>query len=214
VNGMLLRRLDSAELRATTDEELLARFVSGDYSAFDVIVGRYEERLLNFVYRFLNDQETAQDVVQETFLRVYRKRKEYKAIAHFSTWLFTIAGNLAKSELRRRKRWRFLSLDSGGDDDERPVDLPDERHLPDDVVADRMTEARIQEAINALPPKYRQAVLLRDVEGMSYQEIAQIANCPVGTIKSRVNRARLKLQKKLRIDGRDNGLGDFSDTER
>jgi RNA polymerase sigma-70 factor (ECF subfamily) len=211
---MLLRRLDSAELRATTDEELLARFVSGDYSAFDVIVGRYEERLLNFAYRFLNDQETAQDVVQETFLRVYRKRKEYKAIAHFSTWLFTIAGNLAKSELRRRKRWRFLSLDSGGDDDERPVDLPDERHLPDDVVADRMTEARIQEAINALPPKYRQAVLLRDVEGMSYQEIAQIANCPVGTIKSRVNRARLKLQKKLRIDGRDNGLGDFSDTER
>jgi RNA polymerase sigma-70 factor (ECF subfamily) len=210
---MLLRRLDSAELRATTDEELLARFVSGDYSAFDVIVGRYEERLLNFVYRFLNDQETAQDVVQETFLRVYRKRKEYKAIAHFSTWLFTIAGNLAKSELRRRKRWRFLSLDSGGDDDERPVDLPDERHLPDDVVADRMTEARIQEAINALPPKYRQAVLLRDVEGMSYQEIAQIANCPVGTIKSRVNRARLKLQKKLRIDGRDNGLGGFSDTK-
>jgi RNA polymerase sigma-70 factor (ECF subfamily) len=211
---MLLRRLDSAESRTTTDEELLARFVSGDYSAFDVIVGRYEERLLNFAYRFLNDQETAQDVVQETFLRVYRKRKEYKAIAHFSTWLFTIAGNLAKSELRRRKRWRFLSLDSGGDDDERPVDLPDERHLPDDVVADRMTEARIQEAINALPPKYRQAVLLRDVEGMSYQEIAQIANCPVGTIKSRVNRARLKLQKKLRIDGRDNGLGDFSDTER
>jgi RNA polymerase sigma-70 factor (ECF subfamily) len=210
---MLLRRLDSAELRATTDEELLARFVSGDYSAFDVIVGRYEERLLNFAYRFLNDQETAQDVVQETFLRVYRKRKEYKAIAHFSTWLFTIAGNLAKSELRRRKRWRFLSLDSGGDDDERPVDLPDERHLPDDVVADRMTEARIQEAINALPPKYRQAVLLRDVEGMSYQEIAQIANCPVGTIKSRVNRARLKLQKKLRIDGRDNGLGGFSDTK-
>jgi RNA polymerase sigma-70 factor (ECF subfamily) len=210
---MLLRRLDSAELRATTDEELLARFVSGDYSAFDVIVGRYEERLLNFTYRFLNDQETAQDVVQETFLRVYRKRKEYKAIAHFSTWLFTIAGNLAKSELRRRKRWRFLSLDSGGDDDERPVDLPDERHLPDDVVADRMTEARIQEAINALPPKYRQAVLLRDVEGMSYQEIAQIANCPVGTIKSRVNRARLKLQKKLRIDGRDNGLGGFSDTK-
>jgi RNA polymerase sigma-70 factor (ECF subfamily) len=210
---MLLRRLDSAELRATTDEELLARFVSGDYSAFDVIVGRYEERLLNFTYRFLNDQETAQDVVQETFLRVYRKRKEYKAIAHFSTWLFTIAGNLAKSELRRRKRWRFLSLDSGGDDDERPVDLPDERHLPDDVVADRMTEARIQEAINALPPKYRQAVLLRDVEGMSYQEIAQIANCPVGTIKSRVNRARLKLQKKLRIDGRDNGLGGFGNTE-
>jgi RNA polymerase sigma-70 factor (ECF subfamily) len=210
---MLLRRLDSAESRTTTDEELLARFVSGDYSAFDVIVGRYEERLLNFAYRFLNDQETAQDVVQETFLRVYRKRKEYKAIAHFSTWLFTIAGNLAKSELRRRKRWRFLSLDSGGDDDERPVDLPDERHLPDDVVADRMTEARIQEAINALPPKYRQAVLLRDVEGMSYQEIAQIANCPVGTIKSRVNRARLKLQKKLRIDGRDNGLGGFSDTK-
>jgi RNA polymerase sigma-70 factor (ECF subfamily) len=210
---MLLRRLDSAESRTTTDEELLARFVSGDYSAFDVIVGRYEERLLNFAYRFLNDQETAQDVVQETFLRVYRKRKEYKAIAHFSTWLFTIAGNLAKSELRRRKRWRFLSLDSGGDDDERPVDLPDERHLPDDVVADRMTEARIQEAINALPPKYRQAVLLRDVEGMSYQEIAQIANCPVGTIKSRVNRARLKLQKKLRIDGRDNGLGGFGNTE-
>ncbi|HQE62853.1 MAG TPA: sigma-70 family RNA polymerase sigma factor, partial [Candidatus Latescibacteria bacterium] len=95
-----------------TDEDLLAQSLDGSVNAFEVIVNRYKDRLFNFVVRFVGDQETAEDIVQETFLRAYRNRDTFQAVAKFSTWIYTIAGNLAKSELRRRKRWRFLSLGS------------------------------------------------------------------------------------------------------
>ena len=118
---------------------------------------------------------------------------------------FTIAGNLAKSELRRRKRWRLFSLHRDSDSDT-GIELPDESFRPDKVAESSMTDVQIQDAIRSLPENYRQVILLRDVEGMSYQEIAEIVDCPVGTVKSRVNRARIKLQQKLRQEGRDVGL--------
>lgn len=189
-----------------SDEELLARVVGGDTGAFDVIVSRYKDRLYNFAFRFVGDSDTAEDIVQETFLRAFRKRREYRAIANFSTWIFTITGNLAKSELRRRKRWRFLSLDWTPEKDGNTLELPDESYRPDNNTETVLVERCIQEAMDALPANYRQAVVLRDIEGLSYQEIAEIANCPLGTVKSRVNRARLKLQQKLRAHGKDAGL--------
>jgi RNA polymerase sigma-70 factor (ECF subfamily) len=188
-----------------SDVQLLAAVVLGDVVAFEKIVNRYKGRLYNFVFRFVGDQETAEDIVQETFLRAYRRRKEYRAIANFSTWLFTIAGNLAKSELRRRKRWRFLSLD-WDDDAGNGMEIADESLRPDTMAESSMTDMRIQEAIDTLPANYRQVVILRDIEGLSYQEIAEIARCPVGTVKSRVNRGRLRLQQKLKVDGKDVGL--------
>ena len=178
--------------------------------AFDVIVSRYNNRLLNFVFRFVGNRDVAEDIVQETFLRVFRKRHAYKAIANFSTWLFTIAGNLAKSELRRRKRWRFLSLDWTNEDDEKGFELPDKSKLPDEIISDRLTNADVQKAIRSLPIRYREAIILRDIDGMAYQEIADILKCPIGTVKSRVNRARLKLQKKLKVYGSDNEKADYS----
>ena len=189
-----------------SDEELLARVVSGDINAFNIIVARYKDRLYNFAFRFVGDPDTAEDIVQETFLRAFKKRKEYRAIANFSTWIFTITGNLAKSELRRRKRWRFLSLDWSPAGDGNGMELPDESYRPDRSTETVLVETSIQEAMESLPPNYRQAVILRDIEGMSYQEIAKIAHCPLGTVKSRVNRARLKLQQKLRVHGKDIGL--------
>jgi RNA polymerase sigma-70 factor (ECF subfamily) len=188
-----------------SDAEILAEVAAGDIDAYGKIVGRYRGRLYNFVFRFVSDRETAEDIVQETFLRAFRKRKEYRAIANFSTWLFTIAGNLAKSELRRRKRWRFFSLHRD-DDSETGIELPDETYRPDKVVESSLADDQIHEAIAALPENYRQVILLRDVEGMAYQEIAEIVDCPVGTVKSRVNRARLKLQQRLKNEGRDAGL--------
>ena len=199
-----LRRMPKKE--ETSDEELLAKVVGGDTGAFEVIVSRYKDRLYNFAFRFVGDWDTAEDIVQETFLRAFRKRREYRAIANFSTWIFTITGNLAKSELRRRKRWRFLSLDWAPDGDNNAMELPDESYRPDNNTETVLVERSIQEAMESLPANYRQAVVLRDIEGMSYQEIAEIANCPLGTVKSRVNRARLKLQQKLRAHGRDAGL--------
>ena len=94
-----------------SDQEILLNLDKRDIGDFNILVDRYKNRLINFVFRFVKDFDTSEDIVQETFMRVYRKRHEYKAIANFSTWIFTIAGNLAKSELRRRKRWKFLSID-------------------------------------------------------------------------------------------------------
>jgi RNA polymerase sigma-70 factor (ECF subfamily) len=193
------------DLGDMTDAEILAEVASGNIDAYGRIVSRYRGRLFNFVLRFVGDRETAEDIVQETFLRAFRKRKEYRAIANFSTWLFTIAGNLAKSELRRRKRWRLFSLHRD-DDSDTGIELPDESFRPDRVAESSLADVQIQDAILALPENYRQVILLRDVEGMSYQEIAEIVKCPVGTVKSRVNRARLKLQQKLKNEGRDVGL--------
>ena len=179
-----------------SDEELLQDTVGGDLRAFDVIVGRYRDRLLNFVFRFLGDRTAAEDVVQETFLRVFRKSKDYRASARFSTWLFTIAGNLAKSELRRRKRWRFTSL-GWNEEAEQHIEIPDDRPRPDAFAETEIATEAIQEAIESLPPNHRQVVILSDIQGMAYEEIAQIVGCPVGTVKSRINRGRLRLQKKL-----------------
>ena len=188
-----------------TDVEILADVATGDIDAYGKIVNRYRGRLYNFLFRFVGERETAEDIVQETFLRAFRKRKEYRAIANFSPWLFTIAGNLAKSELRRRKRWRLFSLHKD-DENDTVMDLPDESFRPDTVTESSIADVQIQQAILSLPEKYRQVVLLRDVEGLSYQEISEISKCPVGTVKSRVNRARLKLQQKLKNEGRDVGL--------
>ena len=188
-----------------SDGEILSEVAGGDVEAYGKLVHRYRGRLYNFVFRFVGDPETAEDIVQETFLRAFRKRTEYKAIANFSTWLFTIAGNLAKSELRRRKRWRLFSVDRDEESDT-GLDLPDESFRPDMVTESSITDVQIQRAIDTLSDNYRQVVLLRDVDGLSYQEVSEIVNCPVGTVKSRVSRARMKLQQKLRNEGRDVGL--------
>jgi RNA polymerase sigma-70 factor, ECF subfamily len=180
-----------------SDRDVLFNLVDEDINDFDILVQRYKNRLMNFVYRFVKDFDVAEDIVQETFLRVFRKRHEYKAIANFSTWIFTIAGNLAKSELRRRKRWKFLSIDAVNED-EKTFELPDTGMEPDRVTSVKMLEESVQSAIDSLKSKYKEALILRDVEGMSYQQISDIVGVPVGTVKSRVNRARLRIQKKLK----------------
>lgn len=179
-----------------SDQDVLFRLVDENVDSFNILVHRYKNRLINFVYRFVKDYDVAEDIVQETFLRVFRHRHNYKAIANFSTWIFTIAGNLAKSELRRRKRWKLFSVDAV-DEDEKKFDIPDTKILPDRATSVSMLEESIQDAIETLQVKYKEALILRDIEGMSYKQIADITGVPVGTVKSRVNRARKKLQKKL-----------------
>lgn len=180
-----------------SDEDLLARSLTGDLGAFEVIVNRYKDRLFNFVLRFVKDQQTAEDIVQETFLRAYRNRHSFQAVAKFSTWIYTIAGNLAKSELRRRKRWRFLSIGTQNEETGMTFELPDTGAPPDSRTETALAESRIQEALTQLPERYREAVVLRDIEGLDYDEISQIIGCPLGTVKSRINRGRLRLQEEL-----------------
>lgn len=180
-----------------SDEDLIERFQNGDLYAFDLIVKRYKNQLLNFVYRFLGNAEEAEDLVQETFLRVYRNRKAYQKVAKFSTWIYTIAGNLAKTELRKRKRRKFFSISDLGYN-EKDYDISDEAYNPEKDVDGRMKEEIIYKEIEDLSPKFREVILLRDVQQLSYEEISQIVNIPLGTVKSRVNRGRLKLQEKLK----------------
>lgn len=179
-----------------TDEELIARFQNGDAYAFDLLVKRYKDPLLNFIYRFIGDLVESEDIVQETFFRVYKNKHYYKEVAKFSTWIYTIAGNLAKTELRRRKRRKVFSIHK-----ETPIDkeleLPDLKSDPEKEVNTIVTEKIIQKAISSLPQKFRQVIVLRDIQGFSYEEISSIIKVPLGTVKSRVNRARLKLQDDL-----------------
>lgn len=189
-----------------SDEELIARFQKGDEYAFDQIVRRYKDPLLNFVYRFVGDTIEAEDIVQDTFYRVYKNKHYYKEVAKFSTWIYTIAGNLSKTELRRRRRRKFFSIHSDSKT-EKEYELPDISKSPETKANSNVTEKIIHNAISKLPPKFRQVIVLRDVQEFSYEEIASILKVPLGTVKSRVNRARLRLQDDLKFL-----VGDLNDT--
>lgn len=180
-----------------TDEQLIARFQEGDEYAFDLLVKRYRDPLMNFIFRFVGDKTDSEDILQETFLRLYKNKHYYKEIAKFSTWIYTIAGNLAKTELRKRKRRNLFSIHNFMAT-EKDYELPDKGITPDKHANAVITDTEIQKAIDKLSPKFKQVILLRDIQGFSYEEISQIVNIPLGTVKSRVNRARLKLQVNLK----------------
>lgn len=178
------------------DEELIERFQNGDVYAFDLIVQRYKEPLINFIYYYLGNRLDAEDVVQETFIRLYKKKDMYRKIAKFSTWIYTIASNLAKTELRKRKRRRTLSLSKIGYDD-KDFEIPDEELKPDSIVENEMKFDFIKKEIDKLPDRFKEVVVLRDMEQLSYEEISDILHIPIGTVKSRVNRGRKRLQSNL-----------------
>ncbi|MBC7187710.1 MAG: sigma-70 family RNA polymerase sigma factor [Calditrichaeota bacterium] len=179
-----------------TDEELIAKFQNGDLYAFDVLVRRYKNQLMNFVCRFVGNREEAEDIVQDTFVRLYRNKHSYRRIARFSTWIYTIAGNLAKTELRKRKGRRLLAISQLGCED-KDYEIEDSAFDPEQEVDGTMKGAIIQREIDRLPPKFREVIILRDIQELSYEEISEIIKAPLGTVKSRVNRARLRLQKRL-----------------
>ena len=194
----MMTKKNEDKLNNITDEQLIAKFQQGDVQAYDVLVRRYKDQLLNFIYRFVGNRSDAEDIVQETLLRVYKNKHMYKEIAKFSTWVYTIAGNLAKTELRRRKRHKIFSV-SNFVNEERDYDIPDKAHSPEKQVDSTIQEAIIQKAIEKLPVKFKEVIILRDIQGFAYEEISQILSIPLGTVKSRVNRGRLKLQEDLKF---------------
>lgn len=188
-----------ALLQQMSDEDLMEQFQAGTVEAFNILVERYSERLMHYLYGFLGDARRCEDLLQETFLRVYRNRHSYQRIAKFSTWLYTIAGNLARSEYRKRKRRRVYSIQSvNRDDEEYEIALPDETFSPDKHAESIIQDKYIQEALSSIPSDFREVVVLRDVQQLTYEEIAQITGLPMGTVKSRINRGRTKLQALLK----------------
>jgi RNA polymerase sigma-70 factor, ECF subfamily len=190
--------LTDKKLSDLTDEELILEFQKNNtIKAYEILVQRYKNPLTNYVYRFLGDYEACADIVQETMIKVYRNKDSYKSIAKFSTWIYTIAGNLARTEYQRRKRRNIFSISSYGEDDE-TFDIPDESARPDVITDSGIKDEIIQKALLKVSDSYREMVILRDIQDMSYEEIAEVTGITVGTVKSRINRGRNQLQKLLK----------------
>ena len=180
-----------------TDEELIARFQKGDEQAYTELVIRYRDKLMTFVFRFVNDMEQAEDIIQDTMLKLYTHKHYYRNIAKFSTWIYTIAGNLAKTELRKKKTRKVTNISQMGPED-RDYELPSVAPETDEIVQSEYIEKKIQAAIQNLPLHFRTVTILRDIQELSYEEISKIVEVPLGTVKSRINRARLQLQNELK----------------
>ena len=185
-------------LNEFSDEELILEFqTNGTERAFEILVQRFKNPLTNFVYRFLGDYDGCADIVQDTFVKVYRYKDSYSSLAKFSTWIYTIAGNLARTEYQRRRRRNFFSISSYGDE-EKTFEIPDNSYRPDVTADASMKNEIIQKALLKVRDSYREAVILRDIQELSYEEIAEIMQIEVGTVKSRINRGRAELQKYLK----------------
>lgn len=175
------------------DSGLVAAFLDGESRAFTELADRYHGRLLNFVYRTTGDRERAEDLVQETFIRVYRHLHRFDQSRKFSTWVYTIASNLAKNELRNRSRnplVLFQVIKKNSEADDRPLEWEDNTYRPDDLFRKRHLREMVERAVEQLPEHHRTVFVLRELEGKTYEEIAEITESNLGTVKSRLNRAR------------------------
>jgi len=192
------------ELRdsAASDHALLEAIRTGDDDAFAQLVSRYRNQITSYIYRMTSDYDGAVDLTQETFVRVYRAADRYQQSHAFSTYIYRIATNLAISELRKRKRRRLVSLtgffQSTDTTEGHEFNPPDERPLQDTELVDAERRTAVQRAIATLPEKYRAPLILRDVEGKSYDDISRILGTSEGTVKSRISRARGFLREKMR----------------
>ena len=172
---------------------IIARHLAGDERAFGEILARYRSRLLMFIYRMIGDRERAEDLVQEAFIRIHRHLHRFDSTRKFSTWAYTIASNLAKNELRNRSRNPLVYYQSArarGDEDQRPLQFEDLTSRPDEMYAERRLKELVDATVERLSPHHREVFVLRELEGKSYEEIAEMTNCNLGTVKSRLNRAR------------------------
>ena len=180
-------------LKTLDDADVVASFLEGEERAFQELVARYQTRLLNFIYRTIGDREKAEDLVQEVFIRVYRHIGRFDQSKKFSTWIYTIASNLAKNELRNRSRnplVLFQTIRKNWQDDDRPLQFEDSSTRPDDLYRKRHLRALVESSVAQLPEHHREVFVLRELEGKSYEEIAEITSTNLGTVKSRLNRAR------------------------
>lgn len=182
------------------DNALISAYLKGNEYALEVLVSRYRSKLVNYLYTLIHDYELAMDLAQEAFIRVYRNADRYEGRYQFSTWLYRIATNLAIDEMRRRQRkGRFflhnvMTLLQG---DRTDLPLPDLRDCPEKALDRKEKVSLLEKAIDSLPEKYRLAFVLKEVEDVSYQEMSEILHVSLGTVKSRIHRAKMLLREKL-----------------
>jgi len=194
----------AAEIRpGDADLLLVQRTVAGDKKAFELLVIKYQRRIERLIGRMVRDVDLVEDIAQETFIRAYRALHQFRGEAQFYTWLYRIAVNTAKKALVDMKRDPTVpeaALRANEDDDEtyRPGNEPTTDETPDTVLAAKEIAAAVNAAMEALPAELRQAVTLREIEGLSYEEIAEVMNCPIGTVRSRIFRAREAISARVK----------------
>ncbi len=188
-----------ADLREIRDEDLIVQVQNGQRRAYDELVFRYKGRLFSFILRMVKDPGLAEELTQETLIRVYVHAAKYREIAKFSTWVFTIATNLVRNKMRQRsRRPRLVSLNPAPEDDEMPVDPPDHAADPSETIQRAELDRIMAEATAKIPEKYRVPFLLREVEQLSYEEIQQVTGLKLGTVRSRINRARNRFRQAIK----------------
>jgi len=186
-----------------SDAMLVARTVAGDQRAFELLVIKYQRRVERLIGRMVRDVDLVEDIAQETFIRAYRALHQFRGDAQFYTWLYRIAVNTAKKFLLDMKRDRTVSDSALGPKDEDDETFhrrnePSTDETPESVLAAKEIGQAVSEALAALPEDLRQAITLREMEGMSYEDIAQLMACPIGTVRSRIFRAREAISAKVR----------------
>jgi len=187
------------EINSMSDEEMLTYCKTADQETVrrcvSILARRYESSLLNYIFRMVGDRDIAEDLLQETFVRIYRKSREYRKIARFSTWLYKIATNLSLNEIRNRRHRPLLTLNlpvDSGEGGEEMVSLleSEDNKLPIRMLQDRELAGLVTDTLDELPEAYRMVIILCDMENFSYQEAAEVLGVQPGTIGSRLARAR------------------------
>ena len=184
-----------------TDEQLIKNFQNGDVDAFDKLVNKYKDRIYNFIYRFVKDVPMAEDLAQDTFLKLYTHKNSYREIAKFSTWLYTIAHNLAKTEFRKRNRRKTYSVSDLSTADREFAISSDKNIVIDKNSSVQDFNVAIMDSLSELSEEFQIMIILRDFQELSYEVISNIMEVPIGTVKSRINRGRIKLVKLLKEKG-------------
>jgi RNA polymerase sigma-70 factor (ECF subfamily) len=177
-----------------SDEKLMSQVKMGEVSSFEILFARYQQPLFNFIFRMLSDYHKAQDIFQETFLRVFRHAQKYDESFRFSPWLYQIARNLCLEEIRQQRKVETIPADEEGD--YQPIELWD-KNTPDEQLEMVETKQIVQNAILHLSEKQREIFLLRENQRLSYDEISQITNLSVSAVKSCLHRARMALKEML-----------------
>lgn len=192
--------MNASEVRPPNDEDLVRRCQRDDREAFDVLMVRYQDEIFRLAVRMINDRERARDIAQESFLRAFRAIKNFRGQSSFSTWIYRITLNLCYNERHSRRRAMAastFSLSAALDDEEGAIELSDLSREPGRKAVSTEVSDRILKAIDQLDDAHRTVVILRDMNDRSYQEIAKVLHCPVGTVRSRLHRARMELRELL-----------------
>jgi RNA polymerase sigma-70 factor (ECF subfamily) len=176
-----------------SDDSLIMLFQNGDASVFRYLVERYQEKIRNLIYSIFNESGIVDDLTQEVFIKAFEALPKFRFESSFYTWLYRIAVNRSRDEMRRRKVKRFFSFHSVETSTNRSLD-----EMVSTTFDDEQTHEVIERTLNAMPEKYRIPIILKDVDGLSYDEIAEVLECEIGTVKSRLSRGRSMLKEKLK----------------